>query len=88
MSKGIKDSFMCQFFTWLFGFVIFFDDCALAAPGPTTRPPIARLTLALPPRRRQHAGRRRVHALGGSKDARLQGTLALSLAGGTQLSFF
>ncbi|EOD15458.1 hypothetical protein EMIHUDRAFT_119374 [Emiliania huxleyi CCMP1516] len=27
MAKGIKDSFTCQFFTWLFGFVIFFDDC-------------------------------------------------------------
>ncbi|EOD30861.1 hypothetical protein EMIHUDRAFT_232254 [Emiliania huxleyi CCMP1516] len=26
MAKGIKDSFTCQFFTWLFGFVIFFDD--------------------------------------------------------------
>ena len=63
MSKGIKDSFTCQFFTWVFGFVIFFDDCALAAPGPTTRPPIARLTLAPRPRRLQHAGRRSVHLL-------------------------
>eukprot|EP00315_Gephyrocapsa_oceanica_P035979 CAMPEP_0185434984 /NCGR_PEP_ID=MMETSP1365-20130426/24843_1 /TAXON_ID=38817 /ORGANISM="Gephyrocapsa oceanica, Strain RCC1303" /LENGTH=593 /DNA_ID=CAMNT_0028039599 /DNA_START=179 /DNA_END=1960 /DNA_ORIENTATION=+ len=26
MSKGIKDSFTCQFLTWVFGFVIFFDD--------------------------------------------------------------
>jgi len=41
MAKGIKDSFTCQFFTWLFGFVIFFDDCARPRPDRAPRPPTA-----------------------------------------------